>query len=101
MFTSYSSSLSVCLCTLGTIGIISTIFYATNFDKLSEATNQSVQTDKVLSIDLSSNYNSVMTKSTSTQCDLHLLTMEEDGEMQIISTPSVGTRWFFFKGLLT
>ncbi len=103
MNTSYSgySGSNVCLYTLGTIGIISTLFYTTRqFNilkkKLKEERNRNKESKEFKESNIQTD-DKIM-KTTSIQCDLHLSTMEN--EIEIVPASLFGNRWFFLKEII-
>lgn len=91
MNTSYSGT-NLYFYTLGSIGIISTLFYTTRWFNIfkKELKDMSSQTEDI-------SENKIM-KTTSVQCDLHLSEMEN--EIEIVPASGIGNRWLFLKGIM-
>jgi hypothetical protein len=97
MNTSYTGT-NLYFYTLGSIGIISTLFYTSRWFNIfkKELKDASIQTEEIYLIeDISKNK---IMKTTSIQCDLHLSGMED--EIEIVPASGIGNRWLFLKGIM-
>ena len=96
-YSGYSCS-NVCLYTLGTIGIISTLFYTSRqFNILKKKLKEERNRNKELKESNIQTEDKIM-KTTSIQCDLHLSEMEN--EIEIVPASGIGNRWLFLKGIM-
>lgn len=95
MNTSYTGT-NLYFYTLGSIGIISTLFYTSRWLNIfkKELKDASTQTEDLME-DISKNK---IMKTTSVQCDLHLSGMED--EIEIVPASGIGNRWLFLKGIM-
>ena len=95
MNTSYTGT-NLYFYTLGSIGIISTLFYTSRWLNIfkKELKDACSQTEDLME-DISKNK---IMKTTSIQCDLHLSGMED--EIEIVPASGIGNRWLFLKGIM-
>ena len=102
MFNTPIVSLNILTYTLGVVGIISYIIYIK-----SEGISKSTQTDEIehdikyaqTDFEIDRVFVSNTTRTIGIQCDLDLVVLEEDEDLnlQIIPAQSSNYRWFFFK----